>query len=103
MHFGDFNLYALLPFIAVGFAAQLVDGALGMAFGVISNTLLVAVLGVPPALASQRVHIVECFTTALSGISHLLHHRTQLTVYLRLLDVPVPGLYGPSADEPGQF
>ncbi len=33
-------------------------------------------------------------------LNHLLHHRGQLTVYLRLLDVPVPGLYGPSADEP---
>jgi hypothetical protein len=50
-HFGDFDIAALLPFIAVGFAAQLVDGALGMAFGVISNTLLVAVMGVPPAQA----------------------------------------------------
>lgn len=33
-------------------------------------------------------------------ISHTIHHRGQLTVYLRLLDVPVPGTYGPSADEP---
>lgn len=33
-------------------------------------------------------------------ISHMIHHRGQLTVYLRLLDVPVPGTYGPSADEP---
>lgn len=33
------------------------------------------------------------------GISHIVHHRGQLSVYLRLLDVPVPGLYGPSADE----
>ena len=32
-------------------------------------------------------------------MSHLIHHRAQLTIYLRLLDVPVPGLYGPSADE----
>jgi uncharacterized damage-inducible protein DinB len=32
-------------------------------------------------------------------INHLVHHRAQLTVYLRLLDVPVPALYGPSADE----
>ena len=32
-------------------------------------------------------------------LNHLIHHRAQLTVYLRLLDVPVPGLYGPSADE----
>jgi uncharacterized damage-inducible protein DinB len=34
------------------------------------------------------------------GISHLVHHRAQLGVYLRLLDIPVPGVYGPSADEP---
>jgi uncharacterized damage-inducible protein DinB len=33
------------------------------------------------------------------GFSHLVHHRGQLSVYLRLLDVPVPGMYGPSADE----
>jgi uncharacterized damage-inducible protein DinB len=33
-------------------------------------------------------------------LSHLIHHRAQLTVYLRLLDVPVPAIYGPSADEP---
>lgn len=33
------------------------------------------------------------------GISHMVHHRGQLSVYLRLLDVPVPAIYGPSADE----
>ncbi|MBX7043982.1 MAG: DinB family protein [Ignavibacteria bacterium] len=33
--------------------------------------------------------------------SHLVHHRGQMSVYLRLLDVPVPGSYGPSADDPG--
>ena len=32
-------------------------------------------------------------------LNHIIHHRAQLTVYLRLLEVPVPGLYGPSADE----
>lgn len=32
-------------------------------------------------------------------VSHMIHHRAQLTMYLRLLDVPMPGLYGPSADE----
>lgn len=36
-------------------------------------------------------------------ISHLIHHRGQLSVYLRLLDVPVPSIYGPSADDPGGF
>src|SRR6476620_1130939 len=88
---GGFNCADLLPFIAVGFAAQLVDGALGMAFGVISNTLLVAVLGVPPALASQRVHIVECFTTATSGISHLLHRNIDGKLFMRLV---IPGVIG---------
>lgn len=91
MDLAHFDLAALLPFIGVGFAAQLVDGALGMAFGVISNTLLVGVLGVPPALASQRVHIVECFTTATSGISHLLHGNVDRKLFLRLL---LPGMAG---------
>ena len=91
MDFGGFDLNALLPFIAVGFAAQLVDGALGMAFGVISNTLLVGVLGVPPALASQRVHVVECFTTATSAISHLLNKNVDRRLFFRLL---VPGIVG---------
>lgn len=91
MDFAGIDLAALLPFIAVGFAAQLVDGALGMAFGVISNTLLVGVMGVPPALASQRVHVVECFTTATSGISHLLHGNIDGKLFARLV---VPGVIG---------
>jgi uncharacterized damage-inducible protein DinB len=33
------------------------------------------------------------------GMNHLIHHRAQLQVYLRMLDIPVPGIYGPSADE----
>lgn len=81
----------LLPFIAVGFAAQLVDGAMGMAFGVICNTLLVGVLGLPPSLASQRVHVVECFTTATSGISHLLHGNIDGRLFFRLL---IPAIAG---------
>lgn len=81
----------ILPFIAIGFAAQLVDGALGMAFGVISSTLMVGVLGLPPAVASQRVHIVECFTTATSGISHLLHGNIDKRLFFRLL---IPGMIG---------
>ncbi len=91
MEFGSFDLAFLLPFIAVGFAAQLVDGALGMAFGVISSTMLVAVLGVPPAVASQRIHLVECFTTATSGISHLLHGNVDKRLFFRLL---IPGIVG---------
>ncbi len=85
------DLAGLLPFIAIGFAAQLVDGALGMAFGVITNTLLVGVMGVPPAQASQRVHVVECFTTAVSGISHLLHRNIDPKLFFRLV---IPGVIG---------
>ena len=82
---------ALLPFIAVGFGAQIVDGALGMAFGVICNTLLVAVMGLTPARASANVHIVETFTTAISGISHLISGNIDRSLFLRLL---VPGIIG---------
>ena len=53
----------------VGLAAQLVDGSLGMAYGVTSQSLLLAV-GIAPALASAAVHIAEVGTTAASGASH---------------------------------
>ncbi|HIY74796.1 MAG TPA: DinB family protein [Candidatus Sphingobacterium stercorigallinarum] len=49
------------------------------------------VLGEMPKLGALRFLINN----------HLIHHRGQLTVYLRLLDIPIPGLYGPSADEQG--
>jgi uncharacterized membrane protein YfcA len=80
----------LLTFIAVGFAAQLVDGALGMAFGVISSTLLIS-LGVPPAAASAGVHSVEAVTTGVSGISHALHRNINWRLFARLV---IPGVLG---------
>jgi uncharacterized membrane protein YfcA len=87
----NIDFAAILPFIAIGFAAQLVDGALGMAFGVICSTVMVGFLGVPPALAAQRVHVVECFTTATSGLSHLFHRNIDRQLFFRLL---IPGLIG---------
>ena len=80
----------LAGFIAVGFVAQLIDGALGMAFGVISTTLLVS-LGVPPAAASAGVHAAETFTTAASGASHILHRNVNWRLFLRLA---IPGVIG---------
>jgi uncharacterized membrane protein YfcA len=59
----------ILLFILLGFIAQMVDGALGMAYGVTSNSLLLS-FGVSPAVASASVHIAEVFTTFVSGISH---------------------------------
>lgn len=88
--FSSIDLLAILPFIAVGFAAQMVDGALGMAFGVISNTLLLS-LGVPPAAASAGVHMVETFTTAVSGVSHALHRNVNWRLFFRLI---IPGVIG---------
>ena len=81
----------VLPFIAIGFAAQLIDGALGMAFGLINSTLLITVMGVPPALASASVHAVETFTTAASGISHVAHRNVDWRLFRRLV---VPGVIG---------
>ncbi|PTS81529.1 hypothetical protein DBR17_09600, partial [Sphingomonas sp. HMWF008] len=81
----------MLPFILVGFAAQMVDGALGMAFGIINSTLLVVFLGVPPALASASVHAVETFTTAASGVSHVLHRNVDWRLFRRLV---IPGVLG---------
>jgi uncharacterized membrane protein YfcA len=59
----------LIVLIIVGFLAQLVDGALGMAYGVTSSTLLLTV-GLSPATASASVHLAELGTTAVSGYSH---------------------------------
>lgn len=80
----------ILPFIAIGFAAQLIDGALGMAFGVISQTLLVSI-GVPPAMASASVHLVEVFTTGASGASHILHRNVDWGLFRRLVPFGVAG------------
>lgn len=56
-------------FIFVGFAAQLVDGAIGMAYGLIGTSTLLS-MGIPPATASASIHAAEVFTTFASGISH---------------------------------
>lgn len=77
----------LLPFVLIGFAAQLVDGALGMAFGQISSTLLIA-WGVRPDRASASVHAAETFTTAVSAISHVAHRNVDWRLFLRLV---IPG------------
>jgi uncharacterized membrane protein YfcA len=59
----------LIVLIVIGFLAQLVDGALGMAYGATSSTLLLAA-GLSPATASASVHLAELGTTASSGIAH---------------------------------
>jgi uncharacterized membrane protein YfcA len=81
----DFVVFAL-----IGFAAQLVDGALGMAFGVLSTTSLLA-FGVPPATASAMTHVTEIFTTAASGISHVFHRNVEWRLVARLAPAGMVG------------
>ncbi len=85
------QLESIAPFIGIGFLAQLVDGALGMAFGVITNTLLVSVLGLAPARASASVHVVETFTTAASAVSHIAARNVDWKLFARLV---IPGIVG---------
>lgn len=67
----------------IGFLAQLVDGALGMAFGALSTSSLLA-FGVPPATASAMTHVAEIFTTAASGTSHIVHRNVDWRLVARL-------------------
>ena len=73
----------ILTYALVGFVAQLVDGALGMAFGVISTSVLLF-MGVPPAAASASVHAAEVVTTGISGLSHWFHGNVDKRLFLRL-------------------
>lgn len=74
---------AFLAFVAVGFLAQLIDGTLGMAYGVASTTAL-TLLGVPPAVASANVHAAEVFTSAASGASHAAAGNIDWPLFRRL-------------------
>lgn len=87
----SWDMASLLPFVAVGFLAQLVDGALGMAFGVVNSTLLVSIMGISPVVASASVHAVETFTTAASGVSHIAHRNVDWRLFRRLV---IPGVIG---------
>jgi uncharacterized membrane protein YfcA len=77
-------------FVAVGFAAQLVDGAVGMAYGLTGTTALLSV-GVPPATPSACVHAAEVFTTGASGYSHWRLGNVRADFIWRLA---VPGMIG---------
>ncbi|WP_207384184.1 sulfite exporter TauE/SafE family protein [Legionella nagasakiensis] len=77
-------------FTIVGFIAQIVDGALGMAYGVISTGVLVS-FGIPPMVASASVHTAEIATTGISGFSHAMFKNIDYTLFRRLA---IPGIIG---------
>ena len=74
----------------VGLGAQLVDGSLGMAYGVTSTTLLLAA-GTAPAMASASVHLAEIGTTLASGASHWRFGNVDWSVVRR---IAIPGAIG---------
>ncbi|MGJ7923301.1 sulfite exporter TauE/SafE family protein [Neobacillus sp. LXY-4] len=80
----------LIVFAFIGFLAQLIDGALGMAYGVTSSSLLLA-FSIAPAVASASVHLSEVFTTAASGVSHIKFGNVDKSMVLKLI---VPGSVG---------
>src|SRR5690606_38568944 len=71
-------------FILAGFIAQIVDGALGMAYGVTSSAVLLG-YGLPPRLASAAVHSAEVFTTGVSGLSHIKFGNFDKSLFFRLV------------------
>lgn len=82
--------WTILLFVLAGFLAQMVDGSIGMAYGVSSNSLLLS-FGVPPAAASASVHTAEVFTTLVSGVSHWKLKNIDKRLFLSLV---IPGVIG---------
>lgn len=80
----------LIIFAFIGFLAQLIDGSLGMAYGVTSTTLLLT-FGIAPAVASASVHLAEIVTTAASGASHIKFGNVDKQAVYQLI---IPGSIG---------
>jgi len=79
-----------LLWVGVGFVAELIDGTLGMAYGVSASSLLLS-FGLPPATTSATVHAAECFTTGASALSHHAFRNVNALLFRRLL---IPGILG---------
>jgi uncharacterized membrane protein YfcA len=84
------SLNQFLLCLGAGFFAQLVDGTLGMAYGVTASSLLLS-MGVLPGTVSATVHAAECFTTGASGLSHHAFRNVSAMLFRKLL---IPGILG---------
>ncbi|SFD47421.1 hypothetical protein SAMN05428981_101556 [Bacillus sp. OV194] len=80
----------LIILALIGLVAQLIDGSLGMAYGLTSTSLLLA-FGIAPAVASASVHFAEVVTTAASGASHIRFGNVDRKIIFRLI---IPGSIG---------
>ena len=76
--------------LAVGFFAQLIDGSIGMGYGITASTFL-ATLGIPPAVTSATVHAAEIATTGVSSLSHAWFRNLDRKIFFSLL---LPGVIG---------
>ena len=79
-----------LLFVLGGFIAQMIDGSLGMAYGVSASTFLLS-FGISPAAASASIHAAEVFTSGVSGLSHLKFGNVNKRLFKQLL---IPGVLG---------
>jgi uncharacterized protein len=79
-----------LFFVLGGFIAQLIDGSLGMAYGVSATTFLLS-FGITPAASSASVHTAEIFTSGVSGLTHLKFQNVNKKLFKSLL---IPGMLG---------
>jgi uncharacterized protein len=86
----EFLSFDFLLYILLGFLAQLIDGALGMAYGLIATTTLLAT-GLSPAIASASVHAAEVVTTGLAGGSHVWNKNVDWKLFARLAAAGVVG------------
>lgn len=80
----------VLLYVIIGFVAQMIDGAIGMAYGVTASSVLLS-LGIPPATASACVHAAETFTTGASGLAHWRFGNVDRKLLVRLA---IPGMIG---------
>ncbi len=83
-------LETIAVFVLVGFIAQLIDGALGMLYGITSTTFLLS-LGITPAIASASVHSSEIVTSGISGFFHMKFGNIDKELFRKLL---LPGIAG---------
>ncbi len=82
--------YEFLFFVVAGFAAQMVDGALSMGYGVVSATCLMS-FGISPVASSAAIHTSEVFTTGISGYSHYRFGNVNMKLFKHLV---IPGIAG---------
>ena len=81
----------IITYILIGFAAQMIDGSLGMAYGVSGRTFLRTFAGLPAALSSALIHIAEIPSSLVSGISHYRIDNVDKRLLMKLI---VPGVIG---------